>query len=106
MPSIDPRHDPVRVSPAHYTLLLENDRVRVLDMHLQPGEIDEPHAHPSETVYFLRGGTLRIHLPNGEVVPADFPDGGVMWHEPWSHRVENVGATAVHAIIVEDQSGT
>ena len=31
----------------------------------------------------------------------EFPDGFVMWHEAWTHRVENVGTTAIRAIIVE-----
>src|SRR5687768_15294288 len=38
--------DPVAVSPAHYRLVLENDRVRVLEMTLKAGEIDEEHSHP------------------------------------------------------------
>jgi hypothetical protein len=29
-----------------------------------------------------------------------------MWHEPWTHRVENVGTTDIRAIIVETKNGT
>jgi hypothetical protein len=32
---------------------------------------------------------------------ADIPDGHVMWHEEWTHRVENLGTTDIQAIIVE-----
>ena len=93
--------DPVEVSPGNYKTLLDNDLVRVLDMNLKPGEIDEVHSHPSETVYFIKGGKLKIHLPGGEAQEAEIPDGGVMWHEEWTHQVENVGTSEVHAIIVE-----
>ena len=96
--------DPVAVSPGNYKILLENDRVRVLEMLLRPGEIDELHSHPSETVFFLQGGSLRIHLPGGEAQEADIPDHHVMWNDAWTHRVENIGQGEVHAIIVESKN--
>lgn len=96
--------DPVAVSPTNYRTLLENEHVRVVEMRLKRGEIDAPHSHPAETVYFVQGGKLRLHLPGGETAEAEFPDGGVMWHEPWTHRVENVGTSDVLAIIVESKA--
>ncbi len=95
--------DPVKVSPSSYKPLFENDEVRVLEMSLRAGDKDEVHSHPSETVYFAKGGKLKIRLPNGEAMEADIPDGHVMWHEPWTHQVENVGSSDVKAIIVESK---
>ena len=96
--------DPVQISPAHYRLLLENDAVRVLEMRLGVGQRDETHSHPAETVYFVRGGQARTHLEDGSAANVDLPDGHVMWHEPWTHRVENAGTTDIRAIIVESKS--
>jgi mannose-6-phosphate isomerase-like protein (cupin superfamily) len=93
--------DPVEVSPNSYKVLLENDQVRVLQMDLKAGETDETHSHPSETVYFVKGGKAKIHLPDGGAVEADIPDGHVMWNEAWTHRVENIGSSDILAIIVE-----
>ncbi len=93
--------DPVEVSPNSYKVLLENDQVRVLQMDLKAGETDETHSHPSETVYFIKGGKAKIHLPDGGAVEADIPDGHVMWNEAWTHRVENIGSSDILAIIVE-----
>ncbi len=93
--------DPVEVSPNNYKVLLENDQVRVLQMDLKAGETDEVHSHPSETVYFIKGGKAKIHLPDGGVVEADIPDGHVMWNEAWTHQVENAGSSDILAIIVE-----
>lgn len=95
--------DPIEASPRNYRLLFENERVRVLEMTLKAGEIDEPHSHPSETVYFVTGSKVKVHVPEGEAMDAVFPDGGVMWHEPWTHRVENVGSSDLRAIIVENK---
>ena len=93
--------DPTKASPDNYRLLLENGQVRVMEMTLPAGKTDKQHSHNDETVYFLSGGTLKIHLPDGQAVEAELPDGHVMWHEAWTHTVENVGSTDVRAIIVE-----
>jgi quercetin dioxygenase-like cupin family protein len=95
--------DAVKVSPKHYAVLLENEHVRVLDMRVPAGESDEVHSHPSETVHFLSGGKVRIHLPGGEAPEMEIPDGHVMWHEAWTHRVENIGTTEIRAIVVESK---
>ena len=97
--------DPVEVSPNNYKVLLENDQVRVLEMNLRAGEKDGVHSHPNETVYFIKGGKAKIHLPDGGTVDAELPDGHLMWNETWTHQVENVGASDIRAIIVEDQRG-
>ena len=93
--------DPVQVSPNNYRTLLDNDRVRVLEMSLKAGQIDETHSHPSETAYSIKGGKAKIHLPDGGSAEAELPDGHVMWHEEWTHRVENIGTSDILAIIVE-----
>jgi hypothetical protein len=98
-----PYIDPTKTSPQNYSLLFENDSVRVLEMSLRAGEKDHEHSHQNETVYFISGGKVRIYLPGGESVEAELPDGHVMWHEAWTHTVENVGDSDIRAIIVEDR---
>ena len=92
--------DPVAVSPDHYKTLFEDDEVRVLEMTLPAGVSDTEHSHPNEVVYFIKGGNAKIHVGD-DAMEAEIPDGHVMAHEPWTHRVENVGATDIHAIIFE-----
>jgi oxalate decarboxylase/phosphoglucose isomerase-like protein (cupin superfamily) len=96
---------PVQASPRNYRLLLENERVRVLEMRLPSGQRDERHSHPAETVYFVKGGKARIMLEDGGAADVDLPDGHVMWHEPWTHQVENVGTSDIYAVIVESKAG-
>ena len=95
--------DPVEVSSKNYKVLFENDHVRVLQMDLKAGESDVTHSHPSETVYFVKGGKAKIHRADGGAMEADIPDGHVMWHEEWTNRVENQGTTDILAIIVENK---
>ncbi len=96
--------DPVEVSPNNYKVVSEDERFRVLEMNLPAGQKDEVHSHPSEVVYFITGGKAKIHLPDGQVVEADIPDGHVMSNEAWTHQVENVGSSDIKAIIVESKA--
>ena len=96
--------DPTEVASEHYGMMLENEHVRVIEMRLPAGQMDNQHSHRSETVYFIKGGSVRIHLPDGATAELEIPDGHVMWHEEWTHRVENIGDTEIHAVIVEPAS--
>lgn len=90
-------------SPDQYSVLLDNDSVLVLKMELDAGESDEWHFHRTETVYFEKGGELKITTSTGEM-KLTVPDGHVMWHEPWQHQVSNIGNTQITAIIVEQKA--
>ena len=93
--------DPVEVSPDNYKLLLEEGNARMVEMILPAGTTDIEHSHPLEMVYFIKGGKAKIHLPDGESMELDIPDGHCMAHEAWTHRVENIGDTDIHAILFE-----
>ena len=95
--------DPITAAPGNYRTLMENENVRVLEMALKAGAKDQQHSHPDETVFFVTGGRVRIHLPDGNFVDAELPDGHVMWHEAWTHTVENTGNTDIKAVIVENK---
>jgi len=90
-------------SPEQYDLLLENERALVLKMVLKPGESDSFHRHNNETVYFEKGSKLRIETLGGETIVADIPDGHVMWHKAWTHKVTNLGEKTAIAIIIEEK---
>ena len=94
--------DAVEAASDNYKLLSEEGNIRVIEMTLKPGEMDNEHSHHSETVYFVTGSKLRIQV-EGEAEPmvADIPDGHVMHHGPWTHRVENIGDRELKAIIFE-----
>ena len=59
---------------------------------------DSPTPLTRSTLLRVAG---KIHLPSGDAMEADLLDGHVMWHEDWTHGVENVGTSDIQAIIVE-----
>ena len=93
--------DPVPIYPENYKVLLENDRVRVLDFRLAKGAKEQAHAHPAHVVYVLTGFKIRFTLGNGETVLRETKDGQVLFSQPITHASENIGPTDAHGILVE-----
>jgi hypothetical protein len=93
--------DPVKVSPQYYAVRFENDRVRVLEFHLKPGEKEAMHSHPPGVVYFLADATIRNGLPDGTSSEKSFKAGDVLWRENTTHTGDNVGTTEARAIAIE-----
>ena len=47
--------DAVAVSPDIYTVLFENDEIRVLEFKYEPGERDAMHSHPRYCIVTKEG---------------------------------------------------
>ncbi|HPW63076.1 MAG TPA: hypothetical protein PLJ13_12335 [Cyclobacteriaceae bacterium] len=97
--------DVLNVSPDKYTLLLENEHVRVIEYSLRPGEKDNPHTHPAKTSYVISGGTFRVYPENDE--PFDYVEvqGVTEWSDRTSkHYVENIGSTTITILLTEIKS--
>jgi len=92
---------PVKLSPQYYTVLAENDRVRVLEYRLKPGEKEVMHSHPSYVVYFFGDAKLRATSPDGKTSDTSVTRGEVLLRDPLSHAVENIGTTELHALLIE-----
>ena len=93
--------DVVRVSPETHTLLLENEHVRVLDVHAKPGEKVGMHSHPASTLYYLTDGKLKVTYPNGRTEQRFVKAGTAVWSETVTHAVENIGLNDFHEVHIE-----
>src|SRR6516165_2582986 len=96
-----PTMDPVKISPQYYTVRLDNDRVRVLEWRLKPGEREKMHSHPDGIVIVLADATLKNTAPDGTSTTNTLVNGDVRWRGAMSHALENVGSTEAHALAVE-----
>ena len=93
--------DAVTVSPTLYSTKLDNDRVRVLEYTLPPGQTEPMHSHGSFVVRFLSDARIRATPAGGKPTESDVKRGDVGWREPMAHAVENIGTTPVEALIVD-----
>ena len=86
---------------AALSVRFENDRVRVLELRLKPGEREGMHTHPQYVLYPLTDYRVKNTNADGTVRVFERKRGDVFWGEPVTHGGENVGETEVHAVIVE-----
>ena len=93
--------DPVVQSPQYYRVLVDNNRVRVLEYHLNPGEKEPMHSHPAGVVYSFGDAKVRTVLPDGRASESSLTQGETIWREAITHASENIGDAPVHALAVE-----
>ena len=93
--------DPAKVAPKIVKVLLENYRVRVLEIRANPGEKLPMHSHPAHAVYTLTPIKGRNISRQGEITEFEAKRGTVGWSEPLTHITEYQGNTENHLILVE-----
>ncbi|MDT7604454.1 MAG: beta-alanine degradation protein BauB [Acidobacteriota bacterium] len=92
--------DPVTVDPGHYKVLLDNERVRVIEFRAAAGEKSPMHSHPNYVTYNFSGGRTTFTYPRGKPFVATSKAGDVLWHKAETHAGQ-VGDTESHVLIVE-----
>ncbi len=82
--------------------LLENDRVRVREVFIEPGIDYAPHTHQYPHVgVIVKGGKLRF-TEQGKAETIEFKDGDAGWRDAGvTHSIRNLGQTTVHVVEVE-----
>lgn len=97
--------DPVESNPEHYSVIFENERVRVLEYTDSPGDKTTPHEHPDSVMYTLSAFHRRLH--SGETHrDVELPAGLTSWLPAQQHAGENIGDTQTHVLFVELKEGT
>ena len=91
-------------------LLFENDRVRVWDLCLEPGQGSGLHRHDNDYLYVVIGdGVLQRVAPAGtQMEPKSMRDGDVVFRavdDDCVHEAVNAGETPWRNIVVELKDG-
>ena len=86
-------------------LLFENDRVRVWEMRLRPGESTERHLHDSDYLFVnLTRAKVKLYPEQGEPEESEATPGSVTYTEVGGgivHTLQNVGDTEHWEVLVE-----
>ena len=99
----DPAHDsldPAVSNSAHYRVVYENERVRVLDYTDEPGDKTTPHEHPDSVMYTLSSFRRRL-IHGDEERDVELTAGGAFWVPAQQHAGENIGDSDTHTVFVE-----
>ena len=96
-----PSLDPVVVNAGLEHVRLENASVRVIEGVLKPGDREKMHSHPAFVTYVVEGGRIRNHFADGKVVEVELETGAVLWRDPQTHWIENIGQTTLRFLVFE-----
>jgi quercetin dioxygenase-like cupin family protein len=93
--------DPVKVDPKHYTVVFENDQVRVLRIKYGPHEKSVMHSHPDGVAVYLTNSKVKMTLEDGKTVDVSGKAGEAVWVPAGAHLPENVGKKQFELIQIE-----
>lgn len=93
--------DPVVVDPAHYSVVFENDQVRVLRIRYGPNEQGVMHSHPAGVAVYLDDISGEFALPDGTLAHAQGTAREAVWTEAGSHQPRNMTDQPFELIQIE-----
>lgn len=93
--------DPLSVGPGIYTKVMENERVRLMQVEFAPGASIGMHSHPDHAAYVLAGGTLNVTGADGKTQVFQLKTGEAVWLPAQSHSASNPGKKPLRVLVVE-----
>ena len=96
--------DAVTSDPRSFRVVLENDRVRVLEYKSGPGLGvcgQGMHYHPDRVTVSLTEAKVKITNAQGTAIIRQIPPGHVFFAHAETHSVENIGGSGTRIYIIE-----
>ena len=93
--------DAVKADPKHYTVISENDQVRIVKVHYGPHEKSVMHSHPNLVAVFLTDMKGKFTFPDGKIQDLTAKAGDAQYFPAVSHLPENTGDSGMDIILVE-----
>jgi hypothetical protein len=93
--------DAVKTDPKHYTVMSENDEVRILKVHYGRHEKSIMHAHPDAVAVFLTASTVQFTTPDGKKQTNTVKPGQAQFTKADVHLPENMGDKDMEVVLVE-----
>jgi quercetin dioxygenase-like cupin family protein len=86
--ALDAAFDPARLAPHIYKVLLQNERLRVLDVTLRNGETPPLHRHPDRLIVYLNSCAWMETGSDGKETMQSYTTGDVVWKPALMHGGE------------------
>jgi mannose-6-phosphate isomerase-like protein (cupin superfamily) len=93
--------DAVKTDPKHYSVVSENDQVRILKAHYGPHEKSVMHSHPNTVAVFLTDAKGTFTFPDGKKQDFAVKAGDSQYGPAATHLPENTGDKDMEVIVIE-----
>lgn len=97
--------DALTVAPEVYKRVLENDRIRVLQVNMKAGAKVGVHRHPDHLFYMIADGTLVFKPEGRKPYEMTLNAGEAVWLPAQTRATENDSQKDVRAVLVEFKAG-
>jgi quercetin dioxygenase-like cupin family protein len=81
--------------------LVDDDRLTVREVTLEPAASEPAHAGRARVVYALTDYTIRYETDGEAPTERSFTAGQAHWHDAGQHRVTNIGTTPARFLVVQ-----
>lgn len=92
--------DPIQTNPELYSVVFENERVRVLRYHDRPGDVTKPHSHPDSVMITMSSFDRRL-MHGDQTAEVSIPAGEARWLDAQEHAGANIGSTDTINFFIE-----
>jgi quercetin dioxygenase-like cupin family protein len=93
--------DSTQVDAKHYTVISENDQVRILKVHYGPHEKSVMHSHPATVAVFLTDANAQFTFADGKTQTLTPKAGEAVYTAAMTHLPENTGDKGMDVIVIE-----
>ena len=96
--------DAPAAAPRSYRVVLDNERVRVLEFKSRPGFGvcgEGMHSHPDHVTVSLTGAKLKVTTADGKATFRDIAAGTVFYAPAETHSAEIIGGLGTRSYIIE-----
>lgn len=93
--------DMAQTAGKNVKVLLDNEKVRVLELQMPPGGKTGMHSHGDNIVYFITGGEAMQTGADGTTKTMQRKAGEAMWSGPVTHDTQNTGTEPVKTLVIE-----
>ena len=104
MPQPQPQReasDPTVIDAERYSVVVEDDQVRVLRVRYAPRAKSVMHSHPKHVAIAVSAGKFRFTFPDGTARDMDLRPGEALIAPAGDHLPENLSDEPFDAILVE-----
>lgn len=101
--SLATAQDAMQYGVKHLQVLAEDGKVRVLKYTPRRGDQTPVHSHPSTILYVVKGGRVRITMPDGSTTEASLKNGDALLRPPVTHADEALDDLEVILIELKNQ---
>jgi hypothetical protein len=84
-------------------VLVENEKFRVVESRIKPGEKNEMKMRNDRVIVPLKDAKVRIHGPDGKTEDSAYKAGEAVFRKQGKTQTENIGKTETRNIVVTSQ---